>query len=188
MAWTDVCKINFESACTGLINFRQQSVNKAIDQLSKDSGIPARTLRRWWHEAQVKKEESVAEIEKIIASNKKSSAKNGQDGEGAETTLNNNTKESGPSSKTKHKEVFKCVGCGRQEPEVKPADNGNGQPYGRKSKFFNICGSCKKASYKAAVVPDSGCRFVCPHCSKSHYVSWERLNKMVNKQREVENG
>ena len=54
MAWSDQCKIAFAVTVRakrnlGVIN---RSVNAIIKEISKESGVPPRTLHRWWAEAE----------------------------------------------------------------------------------------------------------------------------------------
>jgi len=54
MAWTDQCKIAFMTNAEGLIH-NGKGVREALREMSKDSGVPYGTLRRWYYP----KEESV---------------------------------------------------------------------------------------------------------------------------------
>ena len=47
MAWTDACKIE---ACAQIEHKKKElgSARKAIKELSKESGIPIRTIERWY--------------------------------------------------------------------------------------------------------------------------------------------
>ena len=50
MAWTDQCKIAFKTNAEGLIHKRGgKGVVKVLRQISKESGIPYGTLRRWYY-------------------------------------------------------------------------------------------------------------------------------------------
>jgi hypothetical protein len=189
MAWTEVCKLNFEHACTVLIKKNSWTANKAHKKLSEESGIPAATLRRWWVEITKEKLKKISEQaqEEELFKNEQLQ----QPADNANDSIQDNSdsvpKEDEPE-KTEEK-PFVCLGCGRSEPEVKCALNGSDEPYGKKSKFFGMCVSCKRKAQKAAnVKPDEGLRVVCPHCAKSHYLKWTAIYRAVDNKRRDDNG
>jgi len=53
MAWVGQCRVAFKCNADALL-LRQQSkkksINKVLKQLNDESGIPLRTLQRWWQE------------------------------------------------------------------------------------------------------------------------------------------
>jgi hypothetical protein len=54
MAWTDQCKIEFRTTAGSMID-KGKGVRETLRDISKDSGVPYNTLRRWYYP----KEESV---------------------------------------------------------------------------------------------------------------------------------
>ena len=50
MAWTDQCRIAFKTNAEGILHKRGgNGVRETLRELSKDSGIPSGTLRRWYY-------------------------------------------------------------------------------------------------------------------------------------------
>ena len=52
MAWTDQCKIAFTTTADALYYQQQGRKNKTaiLKRLAEDTGVPQKTLRRWWYE------------------------------------------------------------------------------------------------------------------------------------------
>lgn len=167
MAWTDTCKINFENSCWGLMNIRKFSANKAMKQLSVESGIPISTLWRWWREMEAKKSAAVAKMEAEISSGTPT-VKNDKDQQELviETKKLNEEKPAGP-------EYFKCRACGCSG---KIATGGSGKPYGKKSKYFGLCFTCKKRlNTNSSNSSEDGYKVVCTHCGGGTVIPWNKI-------------
>ena len=52
MAWTDQCRIAFQVNAKGLYLTQKgrKNLTKVLKNLSRESGIPYKTLERWWYE------------------------------------------------------------------------------------------------------------------------------------------
>ena len=63
MAWTDQCRIAFKVNADGLLWRQEKQTKKGImrilARLSEDSGIPQKTLWRWWNEEEKQKEKNL---------------------------------------------------------------------------------------------------------------------------------
>ena len=62
MAWSDQCKISFAVTVRAKRNRGacDRSVTSVIKEISKESGVPARTLHRWWAEVEDKRKSNYA--------------------------------------------------------------------------------------------------------------------------------
>ena len=159
MAWTEVCKINFKATCDGLMANRKVSVSKILRQLSDESGIPLRTLQRWWFEMKMKEENS---------------AKNGANDE---CTENNNKNEDEKTDGAQTEKKWICRACGKSD--VSPALNGSGKPYGPKSRFYNVCLPCKRKA-QHTIKDGEGMETVCPECGTGHKIPWTTIESRLN--------
>lgn len=186
MAWTDVCKFNFEHACQGLILKHKISARKACKQLSGESGISLRTLQRWWEEITKEKLKKLAEQDEI-----EKCANNGADQEPIENNTENNDGYERLAAMSQHEEekMIKCLSCGKEVPESELPLNGSGKAYGPKSKYHRLCAACEKRVQRSVSVgQEDGYRVVCPHCAKSHYVKWSTIYRVGDIHRRKENG
>jgi hypothetical protein len=53
MAWTEQCKVAFHANCTaklGKFKNKNRKLSGVLKELSKESGIPYRTLENWWYD------------------------------------------------------------------------------------------------------------------------------------------
>ena len=117
MAWSEQCKVSFAvSVVAKTETGRAKSVNEAIKILSKESGIPEKTLWRWWSEQKVLKNEEHAEQAKKTESY---GLEDVGDDEG-------------------NWPVCKTNGCGNLVALTK-----RGRPYTIKSKYHGLCGTCR---------------------------------------------
>jgi len=120
MAWTEQCKLAFYANCHGKIQMKQGreriSMNRIFKEMSEESGIPAGTLKRWWHAIKA-------------ADEQENQFKN----EPPITAENNNKNE------TEIRNI--CIQC-----EEKPVavHSVTGKPYGPKSKYHGLCHACAK--------------------------------------------
>jgi hypothetical protein len=154
MAWTDQCKIAFHTNATGryLSQSGRKNLTKVLKELSAESGIPWKTLYRWWQDLE--------------------DLKNEINGEVVENKGNN-----GENSTSTPRELPLCKECGKNKVYV---DKRSGKPYGEGSKGYGLCNSCRDRRYKilaenADESAEERVQCVCPECFHSFYI----VNKKI---------
>jgi len=122
MAWSEQCKVSFAvSVVAKTETGRAKSVNEAIKILSKESGIPEKTLWRWWSEQKVlKNEEPTKNVE--------------------ETGI---CDQNIVDHEDQPRPVCKTDGCGNLV-----ALTPRGKTYSIKSKHYGLCFTCKNRAVK----------------------------------------
>lgn len=144
MAWTDQCRVAFEVSCEGLLAKQEgirKNLSKVFKVLSSQSGIPQKTLSRWWYEKQKEKEQFEEQLLKI--------EQGGQEIEEIKKT------EKKPSP------LPLCNVCKSNNVGV---DKRMGRPLGPRAKHYGLCNTCKDRRVRAA--KESQC--VCGHCGHKH--------------------
>ncbi|MBW2637221.1 MAG: hypothetical protein JRC86_06830 [Deltaproteobacteria bacterium] len=59
MAWTDQCRIAFNVTAKSIaLREKRPNISKILKKLSKESGIPAKTLNRWYYDKSYLKNEA----------------------------------------------------------------------------------------------------------------------------------
>jgi len=123
MAWTEQCKIAFKMNAEHQV-FTQKgrkNITRVLKKLSKESGIPYETLKRWYYE---KEEDKKTRL---------NSVKNDTVSEPAE----NSEKNENPTDITD----LICIMCKKNQVEILTS---TGKPVGRNSKYFGLCSECRK--------------------------------------------
>jgi hypothetical protein len=156
MAWEAVCKPGFKMQMTHLTFQKRLSVASAIRKLSRESGIPVKTLNRWHYESHLKNE---------VGDNP------------TEITIEN--------SECKTKRPARggiCRGCGR-EVERFAAHNKTGKPYSSKSKYYQICVACESKMQRSSKSTDEsdGMPAVCPCCGQGFSIPWATVGLRYRK-------
>ena len=156
MAWSDQCKISFAVTVRakrnrGVLN---RSVNSIIKEISKESGIPASTLRHWW-----------AEYSKKLAENGQHDATNQNDNENTE-------KDTGCAGTKKPLPTCRNEGCDRP---VK-IHSDTGRPYTTKYKFYGLCSTCVSRAYdeikrNKSAKTEGGISVTFSRCGHLHYIN-----------------
>ena len=151
MAWTDQCKIAFMANAEHQV-FTQKgrkNITKVLKKLSQESGIPFKTLERWYYEKEKSKE-------KLL-----SSLKN----EGI-TEQTENKEDNENSTPCTLRPI--CIKCKKNPVEL---DNKSGKSKSPKNKYYGLCQNCRK---KAKVINDAialankeddGEWIICPECN-----------------------
>ena len=146
MAWTEQCKYAFRANATGkLSQYKNKSrkVTGVLRDLSRESGIPFKTLKRWYYE----KQDSI-------------SPKNETD----KPPKNNDSPENTPNSM--------CSMCNRNTVYLdrgKPLSSAS-KYYGlcptcrRNQQYMEVID-------RQATENESGLMTVCPHCERPHYIN-----------------
>ena len=157
MAWTDQCKYAFTQTATFLYTKEdgKKKITRILKQLSNESGIPYKTLYRWWSEEK--------------------SLRNETNSQGAETT-EETTKEKNQGDQT---EPRLCARCHKNPVFIHST---NKKPYGPNSKWHGLCASCKNRQWAIeradkGTTQDQGIMVVCPNCNHVHYINKDRIKE-----------
>jgi hypothetical protein len=154
MAWTETCKASAHiTAKTKLHqrpNGKKRTLTAVLKEMSKETGIPFNTLKRWYYEV---------EKEQFINDTNLHSIENIDD--------NNENKENGGDKK----DIEMCKRCGKNPIHLKTT----GKPYGKLSKHYGLCSSCRSKSQRKVREnkPKDGeptISVVCPKCGHEHEI------------------
>lgn len=150
MAWTEQCKVVFRVSADSLLSRQKgrRNVTAILKKLSKESGIPFNTLKRWYYEDENSIKNDTVEI----------------------TTKNNlenkqiNSAISAPSDL--------CKNCGKNPLEIRSE---SGKPYTPASKFYGLCGTCRKKLTQTdrenqGATEENGELVSCPYCNQTFRV------------------
>ena len=155
MAWTDQCKIAFKTSADALLWMKKgrKGIMVILKELSKQSGIPYKTLYRWWNEMEKDKEKSL---------------KNETNGEGAESVEEIDDKPSSISS------IPICDHCNKNNVYL---DNYSKKPLSENSIYYGLCGTCKSRKEKIRNPnrpnhkPIIQNQIVCPECNHMFFIN-----------------
>jgi hypothetical protein len=146
MAWTEQCKIAFHANAVGKLakyKNKNRKVKPVLKELSKDSGIPLTTLKRWFYELE----------NSIRTNNGPDNPENNDSNEPEEIPIcflcEINpvfTRRNGKPLSEDSKYFGLCGGCRTNQQYIEKID-------------------------RHATQNKIGSLTVCPHCSKSHYVN-----------------
>ena len=154
MAWSEQCRVSFQMTANVMIakQKKRKNITKVLKELSVESGIPLKTLNRWFYE-------------------KENHPKNGATQPTIENNTENNTNEV-PAVPVVRK---KCSACKKNNAEL---DSTTGEVYGqglcttcRKKKTAIVDNIKELVEMADAVVDDM---IVCPHCNKAFYIKKEK--------------
>jgi hypothetical protein len=150
MAWLEQCRIAFKVNADSLLYREKQkgkaTVRRILKTLARDSGIPLRTLQRWYKEEEDKK-----------------CAKIGADRPTKQKDLKNDKSEDAPAAPP---EI--CLRC-KKYPVYRRKAYGKLQPLGPDSKYYGLCSNCRDEQYRAtknnkSIEEEFGRQVVCPEC------------------------
>lgn len=166
MAWTEQCKIAFKTSADWFYRTKNISTKKGImgilAQLSEESGIPQKTLWRWWNELENEKEKNL---------------KNEINGENCATIENN--KENEPCEEpAEPAERPVCKRCEMNKVEINSRTK---QPHSKNSKYYGLCSPCRKEETAIRILDENsnqhnGILAICPKCNHDFYINEERIN------------
>lgn len=151
MAWTEQCKIVFKQQAD-YFYFSQKgrkNLSKVLKKLSKESGVPYETLKRWYYEKEEEKEEKL------------NSVKNDTVPEPTENKEENKKAPPSPPRPT-------CIKCKIKLVEL---DARTGKPKNKNNKYYGLCPTCR---HKAKIINDAiilaneegdGEWTICPECN-----------------------
>ncbi len=144
MAWTEQCKVAFEVNAEGRLakQGKRKNLTEIFKKLSEESGIPQKTLSRWWYEKQKEKEEFEKNLLKIE-----------QNEQGTRMTT-----EASEPDVVQIVQIPLCNKCGKNPVHITQY----GKPLTRKSADHDLCNSCRGRK-KRATKP-----CVCPTCGHKH--------------------
>jgi len=159
MAWTDQCKVAFSTNAKAL-QLKQsgrKNISKILKQLAEESGIPFKTLERWWYEQE--------------------SLKNEGNPQGSE----NNT-ETTTETTTSTTERPICYACKKNKVEL---DQRTGKPHRFGTALYGLCWTCRNIKAKVQKIDnntekDEGIMAVCPKCSHVFYINKNRVGGNQN--------
>ena len=169
MAFTDQCKFAFRANAQGLLGKqKKKNVTKVLKELAEDSDISFKTLERWWYEGQQ-------------AAGKDNPLKN--EGTGEESCPNNE-----PTG-----EIPICIRCNINQIEIGSRTK---KPLPRESLYYGLCSPCRKRHTQIKKLDENadkdGLMTICPTCNHAHYVSVDRIEKIIDerlkKMEELKNG
>jgi hypothetical protein len=169
MAWTDQCRVAFKASAEHLWWQKQKETKKCLmkilAQLSEDSGIPQKTLYRWWNEEEKRKEKNLKN--ETFDENDVSS----------ENDCENKDEQSSQSSQDT--ELSVCKRCNKRPVKI---DQKTGKPYGKSSKYFGLCSTCRNKQHAISLLDkdvneDNGILAICPKCNHAFYINKERINE-----------
>jgi len=153
MAWTDQCKIAFKTNATALL-YKQRgrhNVTAVLKTLHEGSGIPLKTLKRWYYE-------------------KEKCLKN----EPHETTIENDSKiiQIDFDCGAQESSVPCCKRCHIHPIVLHTITK---KPYSSKSKYFGLCNNCRKEIDKTEKLKldankENGDLIACPKCNHTFYI------------------
>jgi len=155
MAWTEECKIAFKNNADHQIWTQpgRKNITGVLKKLSKESGIPYNTLRRWYYDKEKEKEKHLNSIindtVQEVVENKEENDKNPE-----------------------NPDLPICIKCKENPVEIQKR---TGKPVGQESMYYGLCGSCRK---KAKIITDAialateeenGEWVICPEC-RHHFL------------------
>jgi len=148
MAWTDQCKIAFKTNADAR-KFKKKGggITKILKDLSKESGIPFKTLNRWYYEKDYLKNEV------------------------SDTTAPNNNDNS-PDTSPDSPDIPLCHNCKKSPVELSKK---TGKPAGPPSKYYGLCGMCRKRAKAMTdliecATTENGELVICPNCDHQFYI------------------
>ena len=154
MAWTDQCKIAFKATADHQI-FQQKgkkNITKVLRKISKESGIPFNTLKRWYYD---KEEDKLNRI---------------RNGTVPELVDKADECEVSPILPT---ERPMCTRCKNNPVEIVSSTK---RPLPESSKYYGLCNQCRKRAkiindaIKLANEENNGNWITCPHCEESFLI------------------
>jgi len=148
MAWAEQCKVAFEMTVIAKQHTQEKkrSINSILQELSKESGIPRKTLSTWWYKAQE---------EKLLKTKQK------------EATDSNNKEKEAPIT-LPPAVLPMCKQCGKKKVYT---DAGN--PLGPNSKYHGLCATCRRDNFvkiKQNKDVTTGPNVVCPKCGNRFFI------------------
>jgi hypothetical protein len=153
MAWTEQCKIHFKTVADAkYFKNGSKGIIRILKELSSESGIPYKTLYRWWHEQESLKNENNPQTP-------------------------NNTEKTEPPPLAAPTVCIRCntnvVEKSRWTKKPYPPDSEN---YG----LCAPCRK-KKTKIKKKVISEdqTGLPMTCPNCKHVHYLNVEELKKWI---------
>jgi DNA-directed RNA polymerase subunit M/transcription elongation factor TFIIS len=155
VAWTGQCRLAFKHTADTLLwkQGDKKNVSEILKRLSEESGIPFKTLERWWYQEESLKNE-----------------------EGQQSTDNTSLPSSSPQNNGTHTNIPICKECGKNPVHL---DCRTGRPYGQKSKYYGLCSTCRTGKQKmVARHKANGGAFittVCPKCGYTFNINPERI-------------
>ena len=182
MAWTDQCKIAFQSSCDHLVytqKGKRKNVTMVLKKLSQESGIPFTTLKRWYYEGEKDKREAKnctnnGTVQEPPDNTTFSEGQNPRNPDRADIP-NKTIPEIKEDIKKKaaayaaEQRFLMCAKCGKHPVEIR---KNTGEP-ARSGKFVGLCGSCRKKAkvinnaIALATKEDDGNWVICPNCRHS---------------------
>ena len=124
-----------------------------LKKLSQESGIPQKTLYRWWKELENLKNET------------------------NDVTTENDDKND--KIEQPAKPVKKCIRCYNSKVEINSRTK---MPFGKDSVYYGLCTTCRKEQkaindLDKVANKDNGIMTICPKCNYVHYINKERMNE-----------
>ena len=160
MAWTDQCKIAFKTNADALLWKKKgrRGITKILRELSSDSGIPFKTLERWYYQLEKEKTlifEGNDETIEINVENEQSPG--GLGGESEDLPL--------------------CDWCEKNKVFVDPSMK---KPYSRNSKYYGLCKTCREKQLRISQIDkdateEGGFLTICPSCNHRYHINKGRL-------------
>jgi DNA-directed RNA polymerase subunit M/transcription elongation factor TFIIS len=157
MAWTEQCKIHFKTiADAKYFKNGSKGIVRILRALSKESGIPYETLKRWYYEQEIVKNDNRPQGAKNIAKN-----------------------ESVGSASSAIPPTI-CLKCGENKVEKYSKTK---KPASESSEYFGLCSSCrkKKTDIKKNIVSkiQEDIPIACPKCNHEYYLGRDELKKWI---------
>jgi DNA-directed RNA polymerase subunit RPC12/RpoP len=157
MAWTEQCQIHFKTVADAkYFKNGSKGIMKILRELSKESGIPYKTLYRWWHEQESLKNENNPQSIKMNGKNKSESPVGTAD----PPTI--------------------CLKCGENKVEVHTKTR---KPASEASEYYGLCSPCRKrkTDIKKNIVSkiQKDIPVACPKCSHKYYLGRDELKKWI---------
>ncbi len=150
MAWTEQCRVAFKTNADALLYQQEgkRNIARVLKELSKDSGVPFTTLKRWWYEEEKTKNGTLDRI------STKSTTK----------AQNSPT----PSSLEPETERPICELCKKKPVERKKRTSGTWYYYKR-------CIKCRRI-IQPAYEKKADVKILCPYCGQNFKLKKGDLN------------
>jgi hypothetical protein len=156
MAWESVCKPGFRTSVLHLTFHKKLSLRSSIKKLAHESGIPVRTLTRWYYEDQ---------------------------DQGVYKNVNTDNPHEITIEKARASSNI-CRSCGRTVEKFEVVSK-TGKPYSEKSKYYQVCVACasrmKRSTRSITTEDDSAMPLVFPHCGQGFGLPWGTVASRYSK-------
>jgi hypothetical protein len=125
----------------------KKNLQRILRELSAESGIPRKTLERWWYKQE---KEKTDRMKKFLTN---------EELQEPEVTPENNTEIPAATPAAPDAPLPLCAHCGTKPVYVRHT----GKPYGQNSKAYGLCGACD-ARKRRHGTPNKE-KFICPKCT-----------------------